>query len=391
MNDIWLQEELEKMQKERKRPQCGCRQPGIEMYIAKVNGWYIVKRMPGTGGLHDPACDHYEPPPELSGLGEVMGTAIKENTEDGTTELKFSFSLAKVPGRKTAASTGAESDSVKTDGKKLTLRSLLHFLWGEAGFNRWTPNMDGKRKWGTIQKHLYAAAANKMVKGGPLSERLFIPETFILDKRDEINQRRLAKISKLGGAQGGAQDLMIIVGEVKELGPARYGHKIVVKHLSDMHLMLNDDIFKRLEKRFKEELALASSFEDAHLMMIATAGVSSSGVASLDEVALMVVTENWIPIETVFDKQLIEIFTATNRRFTKGLRFNLMSTKPLACVVLTDTKPKPTAMYIIPPNAGDDFSEELDELIKESHLDSWRWNAAGSMPKIPGVDKGGAP
>ncbi|MBV9035044.1 MAG: DUF1173 family protein, partial [Acidobacteriaceae bacterium] len=33
------------------------------------------------------------PPAELSGLGEVLGSAIQENVNDGTTSLKFAFSL----------------------------------------------------------------------------------------------------------------------------------------------------------------------------------------------------------------------------------------------------------------------------------------------------------
>ncbi len=384
MSETWLQEELEQMYKERKRPSCPCRQPGIEMYIAKVSGWYVVKRMPGTGGLHDPACDHYEPPPELSGLGGVMGTAIRENAEEGITELKFAFSLAKVPGRKAGAGSGTESDTVKTEGNKLSLRALLHYLWDESGFNRWSPAMAGKRKWGVIQKHLYTAAANKVVKGGALAERLFIPETFVLDKKDQIAQRRMALVSKMAGSShSGSQNLLIVIGEVKEIAKTPFGHKILVKHLPDMPLMLNDDIYNRLMKRFVVEFELAGRIEDAHLMMIGTAGMSQSGGLIMEEVSLMVTTGNWIPIENVFDKQLIEALTATNRRFTKGLRYNLAGEKPLACAVLTDTKPKPTALYIIPPNAGEAFEEATEELIKESQLESWVWTVTGSMPEIP--------
>jgi hypothetical protein len=55
--------------------------------------------MPNTGYLHAPSCDSYEPPPELSGLGDVLGSAIKENTDDGLTVLKFDFSMSRSPGR----------------------------------------------------------------------------------------------------------------------------------------------------------------------------------------------------------------------------------------------------------------------------------------------------
>ena len=56
------------------RPLCLCKEPSPAMYIAQVGDQYIVKRMPLSGGGHDPSCFSYEPPDELSGLGVLMGT-----------------------------------------------------------------------------------------------------------------------------------------------------------------------------------------------------------------------------------------------------------------------------------------------------------------------------
>jgi len=182
------QAELAQMYKAKKRPVCPCKTPGIEMYIAKVGDRYIIKRMPDTGPLHSPDCDSYEPPPELSGLGDVLGSAIKEDTDSGLTELRFSFSMSRVPGRKPADSTSDEDDSVKTDGNKLTLRSTLHYLWEEAGFHKWTPAMEDKRNWYVIRKHLLLAAGDKLNKGRTLADQIFIPETFSQDKKTAIKQ-----------------------------------------------------------------------------------------------------------------------------------------------------------------------------------------------------------
>jgi Protein of unknown function (DUF1173) len=115
------------------RPLCVCRKPGVEMYIAKVFGKFLIKRMPDSGGNHASTCDSYEPPPQLSGLGQVMGTAIQEDPEKGTTTLKLDFSLLKRASRAAPIASGRETDSVKTDGNKLTLRGTLNFLWDHAG------------------------------------------------------------------------------------------------------------------------------------------------------------------------------------------------------------------------------------------------------------------
>ncbi|MGT2467751.1 DUF1173 family protein (plasmid) [Mesorhizobium atlanticum] len=41
---------------------CAMRVPCPAMYIAQVGDQYIVKRMPLSGGGHDPSCSSYEPP-----------------------------------------------------------------------------------------------------------------------------------------------------------------------------------------------------------------------------------------------------------------------------------------------------------------------------------------
>jgi len=368
----------------KQRPLCLCREPGVEMYIAKVAGKFVVKRMPNSGGDHAPACDAFEPPPELSGFGQVMGSAIQVSPDEGLTALKLDFSLTKGASRSAPMPSDAETDSVKTDGNKLTLRGTLHYLWEEAGFNRWSPSMQGKRSWFVIRKYLLNAAEDKMTKGASLAEILYMPESFSVEKKDAITQRRLAQMMRIAPSQKGTRRLMLVIGEVKEIAPSRYGYKIVLKHLPDCHFMMAEDLHKRLLKRFEVELGLGDALEDTHLMMIGTFNVGATGIATLEEVALMSVSENWIPFESTFDKMLIDVMTRENRRFMKGLRYNLHSSRPLACVVASDTQPNPTAMYIRPPGASEDYNNAMSILIEESKLAEWTWRAGESeMPPLP--------
>lgn len=383
-DDPALPEVLAGIYSARVRPLCLCRNPGIEMYVAKVDEKYLIKRMPNSGSDHAAACDSYEPPPELSGLGQVIGSAIQENPDEGTTALKFDFALSKGASRSAPAPSGKETDSVKTDGNKLTLRGTLHYLWEEAGFNRWAPTMAGKRSWYVIRKYLLQAAEDKTAKGASLAGMLYIPESFNAEKKNEITQRRMAQMMRIATPEKGTRRLMLVVGEVKEIAQSRYGHKIVLKHLPDCHFMMNDDIHKRLLKRFDVELGLWDALEGTHLLMIGTFGIGATGVASLEEVALMCVTENWIPFESTFEKMALDALTQQNRRFMKGMRYNLPSTRPLACAVASDTEPEPTAMYVVPPGATEDYVAAVDDLIAESKLPSWKWEAGDApMPPLP--------
>jgi hypothetical protein len=340
--------------------------------------------MPDSGETHSPHCESYEPPPELSGLGEVMGQAIKEDLEKGIIALKLDFALSKSSGRAPPASSGAESDSVKTDGTKLTLRSVLHYLWDESGMTKWSPRMEGRRSWFVIHKYVSEAAQGKSAKGAALGNSLYVPEPFYPDRKDDIARRRDAKFGDLQRQDKGARKLMILVGEVKEICPARYGHKVVIKQVPDCPFMLAEDVYKRLLKRFEGELVLWEAVEGSHLMAIATFGVGPTGVASIEEIALMVTTENWIPFDGVQEKSLIDILTEQSRRFVKGMCYNLPSNRPLASVVLSDTQPTPTGMYIIGADASAEYTAAIEELAENSSLAHWIWRVgAESMPHFP--------
>jgi hypothetical protein len=367
------------------RPLCLCRSPGIPMYVANFADRHILKRMPGTGPEHDPSCDSYEPPYELSGFGHVAGSAIRENVEDGVTVLKLDFSLAKTAA-KAAAAAGESGDagSVKTDGSKLSLRALLHYLWDQAEFNRWRPRMTGKRNWAVIRKYLMEAAEGKTAKGKPLSEVLFIPEMFRSEREAEITQRQSAFINGVANSDGKRRSLLMLIGEVKEIGPARFGHRMVVRHMPKFPFMLNDDVHRRMNAKFANELSLWGAMPESHLIAIATFGMGPTGLASIETIALMVVNENWIPFESSYDAALVAELTKRRASFLKGLRYNLAADQPLASVVLASDDSEPVAMYVVPPGADDAYRGALEALTDESDMTSWVWNAGvEEMPALP--------
>lgn len=354
------------------------------MYVSRLGDRHLLKRMPNSGSLHHPDCESYEPPSELSGLGEIAGAAIVEDIEAGRTTLRFDFSLTKISSRSAPVTVGAEGDSVRTDGSRLTLGATLHYLWDQAQLNRWTPAMEGKRSWYVVRRHLLLAAADKAAKGSPLSELLFIPEQFSVERRDEIQARRVAALARLTSGAGTARKLMLLIGEVKAIEPARYGHKVIVKHLPDLPFMLPADLHHRMRKRFEPELGLWDADPSTHLLVAATFGIDAVGVASLDELCLVVTTGNWIPVEHLPDIQLLQALTQAGRRFTKGLRYNLAGDRPLASVVLSDTQPAPVALYAVPPGVSDAFWQALDELQRNSTMASWVWRSgAEPMPPLP--------
>nr|WP_317623802.1 DUF1173 family protein [Acidovorax sp. SUPP3334]BDH38368.1 DUF1173 domain-containing protein [Acidovorax sp. SUPP3334] len=367
------------------RPVCLClvqvQEGGPSLYIALSRGQYQLKRLPYSGPLHAPHCDHYEPPPELSGLGQVSGSAIREDLESETTTLTLDFALSKGRSRQAAAGSEVEHESVRNDGTKLTMRGLLHFLMDEAGLTRWTPAMQGRRSWYVIRRELLKASGSKMAKGQPLRALLHIPETFSTDRAQEIRQRQRESLARLAEATSAR---MILLGEVKAIEDARFGKSLIVKHMPDTKLMMTDQLHKHVLSRFAHQLQLWSQIETSHLMLLATMSRSAQGVMSIEAACFMNVNDQWLPFESLFEWELLDSLQGAHRRFTKGLRYNLPSSKPLASVVLQDTGNASTALFMVPQDAEGEYETAVAELAEQSLMETWIWRAgAEAMPPLP--------
>jgi len=278
------------------------------MYIADIGNQLVVKRMPLSGGAHEPSCSSYEPPYELSGLGPLMRSAIKVDPTAGVASLKLDFSLSKRGQSMRSESQTEGKDSVKAESRKLSLRALLHSLWHESGLTEWTSHWSGKRHWWQVYHNLLAASGNMAVRGETFQDRLLLPEPF----------------------------------------------------------------------RAADKSAITPG-------MVATIGSGPAGLIAIEEVALMSVTEQWLPIEDAHEQVLVERLARLRSKSVKGLRFNLGRSKPMANATVSTSRSGPTALYIVPPGADETFETELADMIEaRPDLTPWIWRVAdGEMPPLP--------
>lgn len=361
---------LQRSYKAKFRPLCMCKSSGVPMYIANHANAFIIKRMPNTGQKHHPDCDSFELPPELTGRAGLQDSAIAEDQSTGLTNLKFEFSLSKMGGSRAAPVKSDEKKTeVEADPSKLTLLSLLHCLYDDAGFNRWSPKMMAKRKWSVIQKHLIKAAQSKVVRGNPLSDILIIPETFTMECKDILASQHRKFLSKLK-PKGKASPLGICIGEVKAFDEARFSHKLVLKHMADMPLYFDDEMNKKIHKTFSKEIAMHQENESIHLIAIATFMVSASGNPTIDTLSFMMVDANWLPFENLEELDVINKAVSENRYFIKGLRYNLKPSKVIASFLFSDTGEDPTTFYVVPAGAGESYYEDLEAVIEQSDFKS---------------------
>jgi hypothetical protein len=87
--------------------------------------------------------------------------------------------------------------------------------------------MEGRRSWYIVWREILVGAVSKKTKGKPLSELLYIPESFSMEKAGAIKARQLEALAPLSGAPDAR---MILIGEVNGLEDARYGKALVHQH-----------------------------------------------------------------------------------------------------------------------------------------------------------------
>lgn len=365
------------------RPTCRCVSAPVApaLYIAMISGRHVLKRLPFTGAFHGPHCVHYEPPPELSGLGQVAGCAIREEVGSDETTLMLDFALTKGRSRAQPAGVDIEHESVRSDGTKLTLRGLFHYLYEQAGLNRWSPNMEGKRSWYIVRRELLTAAVSKKTKGKLLSEHLYIPEQFSAERAAEIKARQIEALAPLAASSNAR---MILIGEVKSLDDSRYGKTLVVKHMPDLKLMVTADLAKRLVARFDNQLQLWGQMPTTRLLVITTVSRSLSGVYLMESACLVNVDHQWIPFESGSEWALLDGLHSTGRKFVKGLRYNLPSTTPLASVVLQDAGVRSVALFVVPVSGEGEYTAAAERFTQEAGVSTWLWAPdAEAMPALP--------
>jgi len=394
-SDADWQQALEAAYERGLQPLCLCRNPGVAMYISRYQQ-LVIKRLPETGHQHHPTCPSYEQAPGQSGLGEVLGEAVIERAPDRV-EVRVEFPLTRRLGRAAApANPAVDHSEVAARRPALGLRGLAHLLLQRAGFNRWSPRMQGKRTWYVMHKHLYAVSHEVETKGARLADILLVPEPYSIEEAAAISKRRARFMSiLLTPAEGLQFNLMLVLSELKEFSATDIDYRIVLKHMPDCPLYMErkaGDRFKRVFEGEYEAWAHQRSAQhvsnlDPWRLRFLFCGLiyaKREGVYYIDTATLVVLTSTWIPLDKPYEHLLIDELVRQERRFLKPLRFESKHGAAFPNAVLLDTGDTETPLDILTPFMPDrDRSEKQLAISRRPDGWVWRMDAEQEPPAFP--------
>ena len=369
----------------RSRPVCLCTPDRPEMYLCAAGGRVFMKRMPGTGHLHDPSCVSFDAPETLTGRGRFANGAISPDGDGGTRlMLDVPLSVRAAKAAEDDQEEGGQEDedagpdaggAIKSRTRKLGLLGLLHYLWDEADLTKHRPDWTGKRSWSLVHRRLEEAGMRASLRGKPLSNHLFVPPPFRAEMKDDLDRERARFMAGLAARPGRSAALGIVVGTLKRVDETALGRKIVLKHLPEFPLHCDTSMAGRFVDRFGDQIAMADSVPDGHFVVIATF-LPKGNHGVIRTISGMGVTRQWIPFED--HEEVLLIKAQMSRSFTKCLHYDLGRQAPMASALLLDTD-GPVAVFSPPAPLSDTTVRAFEDAAGAGPLQSVVWQAGQTV------------
>ena len=385
-SDLGLQDALARIYDTTERPRCMCIPGGVPMYVAK-HRQYVVKRMPETGSKHHPSCSAYEPECGTSGLGELMGEAVIEHSPEQI-EVRVDFPFARVPGKAIPKGEPIDPAEIHAPRRRMSLRALLHLLYERAGFNRWYPAMDGRRNQGVIHKYLCEAASDVLVKGAPLSERLYVPEPFRLEHKEQIAERRRQKLAVLHSPEDDVQYKMaLVIGEFNSAETTSFGRRVLIKHMPDAPLYIDTKAWERVERAYGELLRARDADIKCkpRVLVAALIYAKQPHVYQIDTLSMMLTSDQWLPLDGLHELALIDRLCADGRSFIKPLQYDAKVPGLFPNVLLLDAGPAAKRLHVVSGMADAKARAAKDKAVRDEGEGAWVWHTDKPIPDLPRV------
>lgn len=377
------------------RATCLCSANCPELYIAQRNGSYYLAKMPDTGPFHDSNCEFYQSPDTDSGRSTYLKGVIVDH--DGLIDVKIGIPFKIQRDLSKIEDTAKLPNANKSQSKRsaIELLGLLHLLWEYSNNSRWFPRKKGKanlsRSWGSAHYYLGQVLEKISTKGKALKDNLYIVPPYHSSEQDQIQQqfdRFITPVIKSGTVKAQADKVPVIckmiIGEVKDLTESKFGFCLKLK--SFYHpLYLSKAKMERLQKSYSLAVNAIAS-EKACAIAIAVVSASSSGNLTIESIAMMPVSKNYIPFDSSFELQIGNMLIDQERAFEKPMRYD-NEALTLPDFILCDAKEHPRMpMEIYGMTGNTDYDvrkNQKKEIYAQTGLPCWVWEPANQIEPPP--------
>lgn len=350
---------------------------------------YHLARFSGTGAEHTNECRFYAPAPESSGM-QAYDRGVVEEGEDGLLRIRLARGLRVLHSREVGEEGTVQAPAAPGVRKPaMTLLGLLHLLWQESRLNVWYPAMEGKRSSLVVARAVAKAAARIGTDRVRLADVLLLPAAKD-SPAEKANQDTVARAIERSLR-------LVVVAPLARYDAGKHGGTVERLPLSRPFgmppLYLQQGQWGRIHQRFRQEIS--AWIRGGQVMAIAHLDVKMGSkwpVASVLDVAVMPVSEQWIPFDSSYEAVIEARLRFQGRAFEKPLRFDAEEDAVFPDFWLLDVgKTFPMEVFgMATPEYLARKQIKREHYNREYGVDGWwSWNAdrdpqAENIPNLPG-------
>jgi hypothetical protein len=337
---------------------------------------YILRRMPGRGHEHSPACRHYEAPEGLSGRTEHLGNAIRTD-DDGahhTLRLAFPLSHKEKAAALDEAVTQGDASKLRKRFARLTLLGFLHHVLETAELNKMHKGLHGKRSWNVMRgRILETMRAQATSRYRDLAAFTFAPRIFSPEHKDELF-RDWRAVERKAGAE---KRSILLFAELKDIDRGN----LTFKHLPQRSFALKPDVQKPFLDALERITGLMSGPRGAgHVIACAVVTVGEGDALSIIDIAMTAASPHWIPFGSMAEYRLLVACDDNGRGYFKSLDYG--QGNAIASLLLTDTGDSGAAVFLIDEQPTDAQAQAM-KAIEDKGIPVWRCDIAEGRPALP--------
>jgi hypothetical protein len=337
---------------------------------------YILRRMPGRGHEHAPACKHYEAPEGLSGRADHVGGAIRTDDDGAHHTLRLAFPLSH---KEKAAPTeevmvlGHQALSRKRYAR-LSLLGFMHHVLETAELHTMHKGLHGKRSWNVMRGRILETMRSQATsRYRDLGQFTFVPRIFSPDHKDELF-RDWRSIERRAGTE---KRSILLFAELKSIDNGQ----LTFKHLPQRSFALKPEVQKPFLDALERITGLMTGPRSAgHVIACAIVTVGEGDALSIADIALTAATQHWIPFGSMAEYRLLAACDDHGRGYFKSLDYG--QDNAIASLLLTDTGDTGTAIFLIDEQPTDAQVKAM-QALEAMGIPVWRCDVAEGRPNLP--------
>ena len=321
---------------------CCCRGTGKKLLSVRHvsnSDSYFLARYPSSGPDHDPQCEFFGLDDRTTGLKGYASGVVREAV-DGMLAIKLDIGLTeKDPPVQADCPPPPAAQRTAGGQNTMSLLGLLSLLWAEARLNFWYTGMAGKRGYALVRYRLNDASTHIRSGKTPISDRLFIG-TDPNSKAAELQNVKLSSVEY--------QDKrLLLLSTLSKYDEAR--HETDLKFLPYRHFgglpltfFSSAGQWQTVKARFPAEYAAWRKGEKVIVFTVTSPPTRTKRGVSVraQQIALMMVSENWIPLDSSYEATVAKKLDMELRSYIKPLRYDASLSEVFPDFCLLDTRAK---------------------------------------------------